>query len=270
MGLSRSSTSWFPSAPGLIIALLAVWPGVASWAGHAPPLVLCFEDVPQKPWTFPDGTGLNFDLLKAVEKQLNEQFVFQAKPWKRCLQELRAGMVDGVIGGQDVPERRQYAVFPTQPSGESDSKYRLYWDHYFVFVRQDSKVTWDGNELRHLSKPVAIQSGYAIRHRLKQMEITFSEPGKSATDGLRMLEAGAVDAAILLGQESTYVLRHDPRFKARLTQLAPAFETLPFFLFFAKTTYTRSPQRLEAIWRGIADVRESAAYKQREAEQLAD
>jgi polar amino acid transport system substrate-binding protein len=33
------------------------------------PLKFCYEDIPQAPWTMPDGTGLNIELLKRAAKR---------------------------------------------------------------------------------------------------------------------------------------------------------------------------------------------------------
>src|SRR5471032_2142460 len=101
-----------------LLATLALLLPCHAWSA---PLTLCFEDVPQRPWSTPAAKGLNFDLLNRVQKQLGEHFVYTAKPWRRCLQELRVGTVDAVIGAADSAERRHYAIIPTLPDGHSDT-----------------------------------------------------------------------------------------------------------------------------------------------------
>ncbi|MBB5017930.1 polar amino acid transport system substrate-binding protein [Chitinivorax tropicus] len=235
------------------------------YAHTPPPLVLCFEDIPQKPWTHPDGSGLNLDLLRMVQRRLNEQLIFVPKPWKRCLQELKAGKIDGVIGGQDAPDRRTFAVFPTLPKGQIDSKYRLFGDRFYIYVARGSLVDWDGVQVSNLSKPVAIQSAYAIHHKLDRLGVHYIEAGKTAADGFRLMEAGVVDAVIAQGDEGTALLEREHRFKDQFIQLPNPFDTVAFYLFFSQATYNKSPTRIRSIWQEIEKVRESGEYKKMEA-----
>ena len=99
----------------ILLAALLLFSAVRS-VSAAPALHFCFEDVDQRPWSTPTGTGLNFDLLKRVEGMLGEHFIIAPKPWKRCLEEVRRGTIDGAIGAGDSPERRQFAVFPMLPN----------------------------------------------------------------------------------------------------------------------------------------------------------
>ena len=241
--------------------LLCVALSLPAWAGAAP-LVLCYEDVAQRPWSTPGAIGLNFELLRRVEKQLGEQFVFAAKPWRRCLEEMRLGAVDGVIGAADGVERRRDGVFPTLPDGRADPSRALFEDTINVFLRQGGAASWDGAHLLSPNSEVAVQSGYLVASQLRQQGLRPRELVKSAEDGLRLLTSGPFDAAVLQGLEAETLARNDPRFQGKVVQALPPYAQREFHLLFGRISYGREPQRIDAVWRGIASVRQSAEYRQ--------
>ncbi|MFA9215656.1 MAG: substrate-binding periplasmic protein [Sphingomonadaceae bacterium] len=249
--LLRRSAWWLP----LWLAL----PAVAS----ATALTLCYEDVAQRPWSTPAAVGLNFDLLRQVEKQLGESFIYTAKPWRRCLEEVRLGTVDGVIGAVDSLERRSAAVFPTLADGRSDPARALYDDNVNIFLRNGGKASWDGSKLDTPQGVVAVQSGYLIASQLRQQGLQPKELVKSAEDGLRLLTTGLYDAAVLQGLEAEQLVRHDARFQGKVLLATPPYAQRQFHLVFSHARYQREPQRIEAVWRAIASVRQSADYQQR-------
>jgi polar amino acid transport system substrate-binding protein len=236
--------------------LLLVW-GLAP----ATPLKFCFEDVPQRPWTMPDGTGLNFELLHRVEKLAGENFVFLPMPWKRCQEEVRNGELDGIVAAAESVERRQYAVFPTLANGALDASATIYEDQFNVYQRTGSAAAWDGKTLSSPNRPVAVQSGYAVvTAMLHDQNIQTIGTIKSAEDGLRFLVDGIVDVAVLQSIETEYLRREDPRFKGTITAAATPYVILPLYLPINHLTYERDPKRIHAIWNAIRTVRNSTEY----------
>lgn len=232
-----------------------------AWARLAP-LTLCYEDVPQRPWSMPDATGLNFELLRRVEKHLDERFVYVAKPWRRCLEEVRLGTVDGVIGAAGDAERRSYGMFPTLPDGRSDPARSLFEDHVYVFLRSGGHASWDGTRLLSPNGEVAVQSGYLIATQLRQQGLHPRELVKSAEDGLRLLTTGLFDAAVLQGLEAQRLAHDDPRFQGKVLQAPLPYAEREFHLLISHQTYRHNPARIEAVWRAIAAVKQSSDYKQ--------
>lgn len=229
--------------------------------GRAAALVMCYEDVVQRPWSSPDGSGLNFELLRRVEKQLGERFVYAAKPWRRCIEELRLGTVDAVIAAADAKARRSFAAYPQLPDGSADPARALYSDSVNVFLRAGGRGSWDGHTLVAPNQEVAVQSGYLISSVLRERGYRPRELVKSADDGLRLLLAGMFDVAVLQGMEASRLARSDPRFQGQVVQAGPPYWVLPFYLAFNRAAYRRNPQRAEAIWQAIAATRGSAEYR---------
>jgi polar amino acid transport system substrate-binding protein len=228
----------------------------------AAPLKFCFEDVPQRPWTMPDGTGLNFELLHRVERLTGETFVFLPMPWKRCQEEVRNGELDGIVGAADSAERRSYADFPIAANGGIDTSTSIYEDQFNVYQRAGSETAWNGKELISPNRPVAVQSGYAvIAAMLRNQDIKINDSIKSAEDGLRFLLSGMVDVAVLQSIETEYLRKEDLRFKGAIITAATPYVILPLYLAVNHFTYARDAKRIQAIWNAIRTVRNSTEYR---------
>jgi polar amino acid transport system substrate-binding protein len=228
----------------------------------ATPLKFCYEDVPQHPWTMPDGTGLNFELLHRVEKSLGEEFAYRAMPWKRCQEEVRTGEMDGMIGAADNAERRKYLRFPALPNGTLDTTATLYEDQFNVYLREGGEGGWDGKSLTSPTHPVVVQSGYlVIAAMLHDHGIKTFDSIKTAEDGLRFLSEGMVDVAVLQSVEAEYLRHEDARFKDKIVLAPTPFAILPLFLGINHNSYEHDPKRMEAIWNEIRTVRNSPEYR---------
>lgn len=227
----------------------------------ATPLKFCFEDEPQAPWTVPDGTGLNIELLKRVEQQLGEKFEFVAKPWKRCLDELRTGVQDGAFGSAMSAERRQFSAFPSNPDGSGDSSAALYEDQARVYIRKDSKASWDGKNLLNVRQPVLVQRAYLVASILQKKGFQIREI-RTIHDALELLATGKADVAILQGAEAGNLVRFDSIYRSKIMSVAPQFITLPMYLAINQKTYEQDPRRIQAIWNAIRQIRTSPEYKQ--------
>jgi polar amino acid transport system substrate-binding protein len=229
------------------------------------PLRLCFEDVPQAPWTMPDGTGLNFELLNRAAKLAGERFVYRARPWTRCQEEARTGMVDGMIGVADSPERRGFSLPPLGANGQPDADKALYQDRVEVFVRRGSGAQWDGKQFTLAHGSVVAQRGYFVVDLLRQRGLKVHDTIKSSDEGLRMLAAGSADIAVLLSHDGAGMVQGDARFRDKIDVAKAPFVVFPFFLMIARKAYSADPARIEAIWNAVRAVRASAEYRKLEA-----
>jgi len=225
------------------------------------PLQLCYEDVAQKPWTMPDGSGLNIVLLKRVEKLLGESFVFTAKPWKRCIEETRIGVMDGYFAATNTDERHQFSAFPTLPNGMPDKSAMLNETAAIVYLKKDGKGVWDGKKLESPALPILVQRGYYVATMLRRQGLQVEESIKSSEDGLRALLQNRADVAVLQGEEARYLVGHDSKFKDAVIASSIPYTTTSQYLAISRKVYDDNPKRIEAIWNAIRTVRESAEYR---------
>jgi polar amino acid transport system substrate-binding protein len=238
---------------------------VALPAAAAPPLTMCFEEVIHLPWSRPDATGLNFDLLERVSRQLDEHFVYMGKPWRRCIEELRTGSVDAVIGAADTTQRREFARVPALPDGSADPARAMFESNFYVYLRVGGKASWDGHTLSTPDHVVAVPPGYIISAILRQRGMQPQELARSAQDGLRLLVDGKFDAALLLGDEAGDIARQDARFRGKVVQAPIPYLPLSLYLMVGRNAYARDPARIDAIWQAIAKVRQTPEYRKLES-----
>lgn len=231
-------------------------------------LKFCFEDEAQIPWTRPDGSGLTIELLKRVEEKLNERFEFIAKPWKRCQEEVRTGVLDGYFGAGVSEERQRFSVYPSLPDGQVDVSSALHIDRTRVFLRNDSAVTWDGKNLLQVKKPIVVQRGYLIGNMLVKQGFKIREV-RTLNEGLRLLANNEAEVAILQGIEALHLAKQDVQLNTVIHIHPLAFVSLPLHLAISRHSYQRDPQRFQMIWNTIKSTRNSASYQQQlEAENL--
>lgn len=244
--------------------IVIAWSLLAAAQVPAAPLKLCYDDIPQSPWTMPDETGLNLELLKRVEKHLGEQFQYVSKPWRRCLEEARNGLMDGIVGAADSVDRREFGVFPLLPNGQGDPEQALYSDYYLVFIRKGSGASWNGRQFVNLKGPIVAQRGYIVVEELRQRGHAVSDSIKSPEEGLRMLMVGSADAAVVLGVEAEEKLAAHPQYQARIEQAKAIFSAVPLYLMVSRKTYESDPHRINRVWQAIRSVRATASYKKLE------
>lgn len=242
------------------IAVAAIVAAPAS----AAPLNFCFEDAPQAPWTMPDGSGLNIELLKRVAKLTGEQFNYVARPWKRCEAETRSGAMDAMIGPSDNPRRRSFSLPPLRADGTQDPARSMYRDHVDLYLRVDSGASWDGKTLVNPRKMVVAQRGYYIVEMLQASGQTVIDTAKAAEDGLKLLAAGSADVAVLMGRDAEALVHDDPRYQGKVVLAKQPFASFDFHLMVGRKSYDKDPKRFEAIWNAIAKVRATADYQRLE------
>lgn len=269
---------WWPQTSRMDLPALnkAVWRLLLAWAclcwpfyAVAAPLRFCYEDTQQQPWTYPDATGLVFDLLKLAEQTSHEKFEYVALPWKRCIAYVTKGTMDGVVGAVPSPERELFARIPRDKHGKERLEARLYFDHFHIYVRKNSNLQWNGKKFTSLKGVVAAQSGFVVVGLLRAMGVQVDDGIKSAEDGLRLLLSGAIDAAVLQGDQAQLLLKNDPRFQNQIKVMPKPFVSKPLYLMVAKTTYEAQTKRIEAIWHAIQEARATPAYQALEKDTLA-
>jgi polar amino acid transport system substrate-binding protein len=225
------------------------------------PLKFCFEDTPQSPWTMPDGSGLSIELLKRVEEILGERFELIAKPWKRCQEEVRLGVLDGYFGAAVSAERLHFSVYPSLRDGTVDLNAALNSVQTKLFMRAQSEVSWDGKKLQGVKQAIVVQRGYLIGNLLQKQGFKIHEV-RNAEEALHRLSKGAADLAILREMDADYLSTREPGFKGGIQIHPLPFMDLPLYLAVNKNVFKQNPKRIQTIWSTIKSQRHSASYQQ--------
>lgn len=221
-------------------------------------MTLCVSDRPAAPLTFPDHDGQSQYLVRAAARAAGSEAVFVVQPWKRCVEALRVGRVDGVLGVQAFQAYKDFMRFPLK-NGLPDRAYTLGVDTWVFVTRADSSVRWDGKALQGVSSSVSYPSGVnVVRAALDSLGISNSDTAKTALQLMQMLMAGRFQAVVIRESDAQGFLAQQD-FKT-LRILAPAFLLSDAYLTFGNEYADANPALVAATWEGIRRVRSSREW----------
>jgi polar amino acid transport system substrate-binding protein len=243
----------------LLICLGACLSGPAC-AANPPVLRICTGDDDSFPWQFSTRPGVLMHMMRMVEQGVDGSFVITAKPWKRCLMELKDGLVHAAFKASYSAERvADGAVYPML-GDRVDADKRMLTDSYSLFRLKGAPVEWDGQRLL-ADGMLGAQSGFSVVAQLKGLGARVDEGNRQAAGNLQKLLRGYVVAVALQTQEGDALLMQNPEFSARIERLQPVLVEKPYFLVFSRAFVAAHEDYARLIWNQIAQVRESAAYK---------
>jgi len=245
---------------GFVIAGLLA--GAEAAAAAKPSIPLCFERQEVLPWRTLDGGGLNFELLNEVARRTGVEFDFQSMPWKRCLAQLKANQVGGAFAVSFSPER---LVLGAYPGGQkADPQQRMHVDRYVLARRKGSRVDWDGKAFRNLDGRIGFQLGYSVGDFLRGQGVLVDEGSQRSDELLQKLLSGRVEAVALGGADAERLVRG--ALAEQVEVLPQPLLEKPYFLMLSHDFVAKQPELAERIWKAIAEVRTSPAYRKRERE----
>lgn len=219
-------------------------------------LTFCFENKTVAPWRNLDQTGLNFELLKRVEKKLHITFDYQLLPWKRCLAKLKANEVDGAFTVSFSDERREFGVFPGIE--KADVKKRMHFARYFLVRKKGSAVDWDGKQFRQLDGKIAFQLGYSVGDLLRDLKVPVDEAADSPHSVGRKVIAGRVAGAAMMDSDTNVIMQGPLAEKLEVVD-TPLIEKA-YYLMLSNAMVKARPELAERIWKQVEEVRNSKEY----------
>lgn len=241
------------------IALLAL--SLAAQAADKPASIkLCYDSEDSYPWTMKDRPGADSLMLKQVEQKLGVKIEQMPLPWKRCLDEMRGGQVDGAFAASFKTERMELGAYP-MAGDRPDSSKQMHIDSYSLFRLKGGNVDWDGSKLQNVSGAIGAQSGYSIVDQLKGMGVRVDDGTRSADDNLRKLMTGRVAAVALQTREGDNSLHAAPDMAAKIEKVPTPLVEKPYYLMLSKQLVGKYGDFSKEIWKAVAEVRESADYK---------
>lgn len=224
---------------------------------------LCYENEDVYPWVLKDRPGLNIVFMNALAQKLGIKFDMQSRPWKRCLDELKSGEMDGLFSASFKADRLENGAYPMTGDKPDETK-AIMLDGYTLYRVKGSAVNWDGKKLT-VAGAVGAQPGYSIIDQLKSLGAKVDDGSRSADDNLRKLIAGRVDAVALITLEGENSIRNNPEFASKVEAVQPVLVSKPYYLMLSKQFVAKYPEYAKEIWSGVAAIRESADYKAKAA-----
>jgi hypothetical protein len=225
------------------------------------PMVLCVEDQAASPYTFPTRDGTMQVLVKMAAKQADVPVTFRVQAWKRCIEEVRAGTLAGMLNAGYTPFHAEYAAFPMQGSKPNTAQSLAKMD-IMAFRVKGGKADWDGAKFSNISKPVLIPSGFAtISDQLKALNVPYDDNTKEPVRNFYKLIAGQGDILLGFDGEMQTLVAGRKEVQDKVEMLPAKFMTADFYLAVAKTYHGAHKDKVEALWSAIGKVRKSKEYQ---------
>jgi polar amino acid transport system substrate-binding protein len=246
----------------LIFSLLL---GAASAAHSAEPPVLrfCSLDIDFAPVARVDGSGHYQFLLEQAARKVGIRLERRIAPRRRCLDEIRAGISDAMIGAY-TPERATMAAFPLAAGGPDVTK-SFGTVRYYPYRRTASGVSWDGQRFRGLDGSVGVESAFVfITDRLRMLGVPYDDGAKTLGQNLDKLRADRVDVVIGMDLEADKLVAQ--RHPGRIERAGAAFDLSPMYLMLSKQFHAAHPQAAQRLWQAVQEVRNSPSYKRYQRE----
>ncbi len=190
------------------------------------------------------------------------QATFVELPWQRCLNEVRAGRIQGLLSIGWTEERASWFVFPPH-AGEQNDKLALFDVPYFIYVLQNSTVRWDGQQFRGLQYGLITFKGYLAEQRLRELN-ALSPLDLDITQGIDLLLNHRVDGYVIPPGPTAQQFSQHAKF-AQVRQLELPLLRMPLYFAFAKKYCQASAKACERIWAHLAEQRQQWEAAQRQA-----
>ncbi|MBN3004190.1 transporter substrate-binding domain-containing protein [Chromobacterium alkanivorans] len=236
--------------------LALVW----SLGAAAEPLLLCYEDQVSYPWLDGRGGGLDIQLIKQLQGALKRELFLHPMPWRRCINMLRQGKMDGAFAASFVPERSQWGLYPMLPGGAPDVSQRLHSSSYSLYRLKGTTVDWDGARLSSGMAPIGVQTDFSIGAFLRKQQVEIDDSNRDPLAILQMLRLRRLSGAALQTPRAEQILREHPELAEAIERCRLPLEEKPYFLMLSRQLAHREPGLPGRIWTELERQRESPAF----------
>lgn len=235
----------------LAVALLSV----SSLAqAQSPRFILCVDQT-WYPFTYLmsyRAGGVFVDIVEEAGDRLGLKVRVRPVDWGRCMEHVREGTVDAVLGISYVADRTSFLQYPMNGS-EIDTRYSLSTLDDAVVTLQSQNYEYDGNP-HSLPQPVRIPNGYALVDTMRALNIEVDDSSQGDQANLIKLSTERNGSVIMLRQLAE-VLADREYFDSQLHVSERAYTSVDFYLAFSVEAGL-SPELRQAVWNAVRDIRE--------------
>ncbi|WP_299787400.1 hypothetical protein [uncultured Shewanella sp.] len=198
--------------------------------------------------------GVLADLLILTAEELAIELNFSFMPWKRCIQQLSQGKVDGIIAAIWASERDSWGVFPK--AGEAvDNEMAIWFVDYLIYTKSGSALTWDGKSFSGVRHGIAAPLGYIAHQKLSAMGV-LHEQSLSLTDGFALLALERLDGYVVEETIGRRVVM-DLQLSDKLESLTRPFMRVHWFMPVSHQWYKAYPEFSLSFWSTLSEIRKT-------------
>ncbi len=196
--------------------------------------------------------GVLVDLLLLTARELGINLSITSLPWKRCIQEVKQGRLDGLFATIWSKEREEWAVFPKSATQLDISK-ALWLVNYPVYSRIHSDLRWNGQSFTGVQNGIGAPFGYIAYHKLDNLGV-LPKRNLNAKEALPLVAKGRLDGYVIekaIGDR--YI--EDLGLQGQLVELSPSFMQVFWFLPVSHQWYRRHQALTHSFWLNMASIR---------------
>jgi polar amino acid transport system substrate-binding protein len=208
-----------------------------------------------------ENPGMAIEAVRILEEKLDVKIVIKRFPWKRCLDQLEKGKLDGAFLASYKEERKQYGKFP-EKDGNIDPSRRFTTTTYSLYRLKGSDVGFDGTNFINITGKVGAPLGYSIVDDLKKKGLTVDESPSTQNDFQKMIK-GRLQAVAALQLTGDYYLKADNELNQKIEKVTPSIVEKPYYFMISHQFYGKNPQLAEKIFDTIAVIREDPEFQKK-------
>lgn len=202
------------------------------------------------PWHYGKRRGHDFDILNSIDNKTTEiEFKYYSLSWKRCLEQLKTGIIDACFAASFNKFRDELAIFP-KTHGVIDSRFALHWESYAIFHKKGSKISYNGSILKEgASVSACTMHGHSVNSELKGRGVEVVSVSGSILQCLKMLNDGRVDVVVNHKEATEQEIKNN-NFKDIIRNKV-RFSYKPNYLIFSKNFFSKNTKISWEVWRKI-------------------
>ena len=221
-----------------------------------------YSDIATPPYQLGDGEvvpakpGVGVELVNEAASRIGCQIDWRRVPNRRVHLELERGETDATLGFSYSEERTAYAVYPMK-QGAPDPSFSVATLSYFVYVRDDSTLTWDGKRFSQNNlgaQPMGVNAGYSAAQDLRKLGMAVEE-APSTENNLLKLKSGRIGAYVMQDFPADLLIRQNGL--QGVVKLPIPFSSKEYYVPFSKKFFQTSPDIANKLWKQIAEVRKA-------------
>lgn len=225
----------------------------------AEPLRLCVAIQALPPFLYPNKEGTIQILIRMAAEQSGLQIKYEAMSLPKCVEEIRAGAMQGSSAMGATPQNQEFAVFPKK-NNLIDNGDAVVAARSSVFRLKGSKADWNGKSFSNLKLPVLFATGNSVfTEKLKSLKTPYNDETLHFQKNLLKMIAGQGDLVIGLQAEGKMRLE-EPEFAGKIEELPAPFTEAHYFVAISKKYYDANTVQVENLWNAIAKMKTNPAY----------
>lgn len=223
-------------------------------------LYACKLDQDYAPHSFPDREAPGEHLIKMAVESIGDQVQFYPSPWPRCLEGIKSGEYDLIVGPSPDPKFFSYIVYPFI-EGVPDPTQSLGPVDYMVLRKKGSDIEWDGHAFKRLKTPVFYSDkAVIIRSRLDEMGVASDDSVLDLKQLIDMLFHDRTDAVIVRRYEALEQIALAP-YKDSVEMLEVPLVSFNSHLGLSRQRYEKDPKRAAQMWAEIRRIRQTDVWE---------